>query len=100
LVELGVNPANVSSRKGFKPGTRECTTCQSTRYLGRTGIHELLIIDDEIRSLVLQRVDSNSIKNAASKRGFLTLRADGARKVMMGQTSVEEVLLATHEEFS
>lgn len=100
LHELGLNPAAVKDRQVFKPGSRDCSACQNNRYSGRTGIHELLLIDDEVRSLILQRVDSNSIKSAATKRGFLTLRADGARKVLRGLTSVEEVLLATHEEFT
>jgi general secretion pathway protein E len=98
LRELGLNPQSVTLRTAFRPGTRECVRCQNTRYTGRTGIHELLIIDDQIRSLILQRVDSNTIKSAATKNGFETLRVDGAHKVLEGVTSVEEVLLATHEE--
>jgi general secretion pathway protein E len=98
LRELGLNPQTVTLRTAFRPGTRECARCQNTRYTGRTGIHELLVIDDQVRSLILQRVDSNTIKNAAMKNGFETLRIDGAHKVLEGTTSVEEVLLATHEE--
>lgn len=98
LRELGLNPQTVTLRTAFRPGTRECVRCQNTRYSGRTGIHELLVIDDQVRSLILQRVDSNTIKNAAIKNGFETLRIDGAHKVLEGHTSVEEVLLATHEE--
>lgn len=100
LLELGLDPASVKSRKAFRPGTNECQNCHNTRYSGRSGIHELLIIDDEIRTLILQRVDSNSIRNCALKRGFQTLRMDGARKVLSGVTSVEEVLMVTHEEMS
>lgn len=99
LVELGLNPAQVKSRQAYRPGTQPCQECQNNRYSGRTGIHELLLIDDEIRSLILQRTDSNSIRATAQRRGFSTLRADGAHKVLSGVTSVEEVLLATHEEF-
>ncbi|MCL4139088.1 UNVERIFIED_CONTAM: hypothetical protein GTU68_044737 [Idotea baltica] len=69
-----------------------------TGYTGRTSIHELLVIDDQIRNLILQRVDSNTIKNEAIKKGFLTLRSDGAAKVLEGITSVEEVLMVTHED--
>lgn len=98
LRELGLNPQTVTLRTAFRAGSRECVRCQNTRYTGRTGIHELLVIDDQIRSLILQRVDSNTIKNAATKNGFETLRIDGAHKVLEGITSVEEVLLATHEE--
>ncbi|MCO6431871.1 MAG: type II secretion system ATPase GspE [Deltaproteobacteria bacterium] len=97
--ELGLAPESIKSRKAFKAGTKECSACQNTRYVGRSGIHELLVIDDAIRALILQRVDSGTIKAQAMKRGFSTLRMDGARKVLAGITSVEEVLLATHEEF-
>lgn len=98
LRELGLHPASLNSRTAYRPGSSECPTCQNTRYTGRTGIHELLIIDDHIRPLIMQRSDSNTIKNVAMRHGFMTLRADGARKVLEGTTSVEEVLLATHEE--
>lgn len=98
LRELGVNPGSFPSRRAFKPGSAPCSVCQNTRYIGRTGIHELLLIDDAVRGKILQRLDSSSIKAAAQGQGFRTLRIDGAHKVTEGQTSVEEVLLATHEE--
>ncbi|RME58039.1 MAG: type II secretion system protein GspE, partial [Candidatus Dadabacteria bacterium] len=98
LKELGINPAEVKQRSAFKPGTKQCTHCQNIRYLGRTGIHELLIITDKIRSLIVQRADSSQIKNAAMTEGFEPLRVDGGFKVLQGLTSVEEVLLVTHEE--
>jgi general secretion pathway protein E len=100
LLELGLVPSTVTQRSVFRPGKVACHSCQSTGYTGRLGIHELLIIDDTVRSLILQRVDSNSIKNAALKRGFQTLRYDGAQKVLEGHTAVEEVLLVTHEDIS
>lgn len=98
LLELGVDPKSVKSRTAYRPGGKECQNCHALGYSGRTGIHELLMIDDELRSLILQRVDSGSIKNAAQRKGFETLRMDGARKVLAGMTSVEEVLMVTHEE--
>ncbi len=98
LHELGVDPTSLSSRRAYRPGTKPCGTCQGFRYMGRSGIHELLLIDDAVRSAILQRLDSGSIKAAATKQGFLTLRADGVQKVLSGITSVEEVLLATHED--
>jgi general secretion pathway protein E len=88
----------VSKRQIFKRGDTPCTHCQNTGYTGRTGIHELLVMNDEARSLVLQRVDSGTIKNAMLKHGFETLRVDGARKILEGVTSLEEVLMVTHEE--
>lgn len=98
LRELGVDPSTIGERTVAAPGTRDCSACQNTRYSGRTGIHELLLIDDTMRGLILERKDSNSIKNAAVRNGFRALRADGAQKVLAGITSVEEVLLVTHEE--
>jgi general secretion pathway protein E len=98
FVELGLDPASVPSRIAYRPGSAPCETCHGNRYLGRTGIHELLIIDDEIRSLILQRMDSNTIKQSAQKRGFQTLRLDGAMKILQGETSLEEVVSMTHEE--
>jgi len=100
LRELGADPDSIPHRDAFRPGNTECAVCQNTRYSGRTGIHELLVIDDRIRSLILQRVDSNSIRNKALEHGFATLRMDGVTKILQGATSVEEVLLATHEEQS
>ena len=98
--ELGVDPSKISSRQIFRPGNTQCPTCQGTGYTGRLGIHEILVIDDEVRAQILQRTDSNSIRTSAIKRGFSTLRMDGARKVFIGQTSVEEVILASHDDFA
>ena len=98
LRELSLNPAEIQNRQAFHPGSGTCSRCQGSGYSGRLGIHELLLIDDEVRSQILQQADSNSIKNAALKRGFASLRADGGRKVLAGLTSVEEVLLASHDD--
>lgn len=98
LRELGIISTASIGQTVYRPGTADCKHCQNTHYTGRTGIHELLVIDDELRSLILQRVDSSTLKNTAIKRGFDTLRMDGGRKVMAGITSVEEVLLATHDD--
>ena len=57
-----------------------------------------MAIDDEIRGLVSKNVDAKTIKAAATRKGMGTLRADGARKVLSGITSVSEVIRATEEE--
>ncbi len=98
LRELSLNPDQVITRQAFRAGNGDCPHCQGSGYSGRLGIHELLMIDDEVRSQILQRLDSNSIKNSAIKRGFATLRADGGKKVLAGLTTVEEVLLASHDD--
>ncbi|MCB0332611.1 MAG: type II secretion system ATPase GspE [Bdellovibrionales bacterium] len=100
ILELGLDPKDLRTRRAYHPGTKECDHCQNTRYTGRTGIHELLLVDEKIKTLILQRMDSSTIRTSAAERGFETLRVDGALKVLEGITSVEEVLLATHEEVS
>ena len=58
-----------------------------TGYRGRTGIYELLVIDDTIRTLVMQQANANTIKTAALQRGMRTLLDDGARKILQGRTT-------------
>src|SRR5216684_3887508 len=75
-----------------------CPTCGQNGYRGRTGIYEFLLVDDEIRQLVLKNVDSGTIKKAAVSKGMDTLLEDGAKKVLGGQTSIAEVLSITQED--
>ena len=75
-----------------------CDKCMQTGYRGRTGIYELLLINDDVRSLILQNVNSQLIKNKATEIGMTTLRADGAKKVLEGITSIEEVARVTQED--
>ncbi|MBN1653211.1 MAG: type II secretion system ATPase GspE [Deltaproteobacteria bacterium] len=72
-----------------------CDACAGTGYRGRTGIYELLIIDEPIRYEILNSSDSNRITRVARERGLSILREDGARQVVQGITSPEEVLAAT-----
>jgi general secretion pathway protein E len=75
-----------------------CSKCSKSGYLGRMGIYELLLLDNEIRHLALKNTDSNSIKQAAVARGMRTLRDDGCGKVLAGVTTVEEVMMITAED--
>ena len=77
---------------------RGCPECRGDGYRGRTGIYELLVVDDEIRGLIMGNVDSNTIKKRAIKKGMLTLRDDGTRKVFAGETSIAEVLRVTQDD--
>ncbi|MCB0320919.1 MAG: type II secretion system ATPase GspE, partial [Bdellovibrionales bacterium] len=76
--ELGLSPSILPHRNAYRPGDINCDSCQNTRYMGRTGIHELLVIDEHLKTLILQRADSSTIRNAAVARGFEPLRIDGA----------------------
>ena len=75
-----------------------CPACQNTGYQGRTGIYELMLVDDDVRALILKSVDSSTIKRAAVEHGMLTLLQHGAYKVARGITSAAEVLSVTAED--
>ncbi|MGE0758938.1 MAG: GspE/PulE family protein [Pirellulaceae bacterium] len=72
-----------------------CRQCRQTGYSGRLGIYELMVTTDDIRQLAHDGVSTWKIKQAAVEQGMLTLRTDGWRKVLRGETSVDEVLTAT-----
>lgn len=69
-----------------------CSFCKNTGYYGRTSIYELVVLDEEIRSLVISKASSNVIKAAAIKKGMKTLKDNGLKKVMQGITTIEEVI--------
>jgi general secretion pathway protein E len=75
-----------------------CANCLETGYRGRSGIYELLTIDDEVRRLILKNVDAGTIKRYAVSSGMRTLLMDGARKALSGQTTPEEVLRVAKDE--
>ena len=75
-----------------------CAACSQTGYRGRTGIFELLILDDEVRRLIGTKADSSLIKQAAIAKGMVTLKQEGAEKVLLGQTTLEEVMRITQQE--
>ncbi|MEA1995076.1 MAG: type II secretion system protein GspE, partial [Campylobacterota bacterium] len=77
-----------------------CDRCRKTGYLGRTGIFELLIIDNEIRSMVTEKIDAQKIKTFAVSKGIKTLRMDGLNKVLEGTTTLEEVLRVTQKDYA
>jgi general secretion pathway protein E len=96
LLGLGLDPKTLPNKTVCRG--KGCDYCLGTGYRGRSGIFELLHIDDEIRQLVLDRISSNVIKKKAIEKGMLTLRGDGALKVAKGITTIEEVLRITQEE--
>lgn len=98
LVNLGLpNPEESLEKETFyKPVG--CPECFGGGYRGRCGIHELLIIDDEVRSLVMQNSPASILKRTATVNGMLTLRQDGAEKVLRGWTSIDEVMRVTAED--
>ena len=96
LAELGLKAEDLP--EGHLYRAKGCPVCKNTGYRGRTGIYELLRVDEATRALVMKGADAGTIKDDARRRGMLTLRDDGTRKLVRGVTSAEEVLRVTHEE--
>jgi len=72
-----------------------CSFCNNKGYKGRTAIHEIMLLDDEIREQILKKVSKDTIRDLARKKGMTTLREDGLQKVLAGITTIEEVMRVT-----
>ncbi|OGR72286.1 MAG: hypothetical protein A2089_09405 [Elusimicrobia bacterium GWD2_63_28] len=95
--EIAVFEANnvkvPAGAKVFKP--KGCDICKGTGFKGRCGMHELLILNDEIRLQLLKDPSAIPVKEIAMKNGMRTIAMDGLEKVLMGLTTVKEVLGGT-----
>lgn len=77
---------------------RGCSHCMDTGYSGRTSIHELFPLDDEMHRVIMSGADATSLHAAARSQGMITLYEDGLRKVVLGHTSLEEVMRVTQDQ--
>ncbi|MHC4983329.1 MAG: GspE/PulE family protein [Planctomycetota bacterium] len=93
LMELGLTPEDVAGRK-FYHGAG-CDYCRGTGYSGRVGIFELMLLDDELRDMIMAHRSTNVIREAARKRGMRTLRESGLLAIYDGVTTIEEVVAQT-----
>lgn len=91
---MNMTRAEISGKKIYRAGDG-CEECGGVGYTGRMGIHELMILDDEIRETLLASQDSNKIKKKAIERGMKTLRDSAIQKVCLGLTSLEEAIANT-----
>jgi general secretion pathway protein E len=92
LAELGERHAGVAL---YAPSG--CAACNGTGYSGRTGIYELLTIDDEAKRLIHGKEAEHQLRAHAAAHGMQSLRQDGRRWVLSGDTSLEEVVRVTRE---
>src|SRR5205085_8505762 len=93
LRALSIDPTTVQGAN-FKKG-KGCKNCNNTGNRGRFGIFEIFVIDDEARKLIYEKVSSSVLRSRAREMGMRTLREDGARKVIAGLTTADEVIKAT-----
>jgi type II secretion system protein E len=96
LRKIGYPEAEIETAK-FWRGTG-CEKCRELGYQGRMGIYELLILNEALRPLILNRAAASTIAQKAMELGMRTLRADGWNKTRAGLTTIEEVLRVTQTE--
>jgi general secretion pathway protein E len=112
LCEHCKSPVELSSeyveQSGMKPFVSDipvtvfqatgCSECSQTGYSGRTSIHELFVLDDDMHRVIMSGADATLLHAAARRQGMITLYEDGLRKVVSGVTSLEEVLRVTQDQ--
>lgn len=96
LKRIGLTLEDLKGRQIFRPVG--CPNCLETGYAGRTGIHEILMMQDAIRSEMMKGSDASTIRKVAQHGGMRTLREDAAQKVLMGWTTIEEILRVTAQD--
>lgn len=93
LMELDLTPQLTAGRIFFRGAG--CDYCRGTGYSGRSAIYEIMVLDDQVRNLIMQRASTNKIREAARKRGMRTLRETGLLAIYDGITTIEEVVSQT-----
>ncbi|HLZ90089.1 MAG TPA: type IV-A pilus assembly ATPase PilB [Candidatus Acidoferrum sp.] len=93
LIDAGYSPEEAKKTKIYHG--KGCSTCNKGGYKGRTGLYEVMEINDELRELILVGASALELKKKAIEQGMITLRRSGLIKVGLGQTTMEEVLRET-----
>ena len=93
LLELEIDPARAVGKKFYRGAG--CSTCSNTGYKGRIGLFELLILDDELRDMIMENKTTDDIRNVAKSKGMTLLRDMGIDYVFDGTTTAEEVIRET-----
>ncbi|MGD9587868.1 MAG: GspE/PulE family protein [Pyrinomonadaceae bacterium] len=96
LFESGLRPSEMADRIFFR--NVGCDACNHTGYRGRTAIHELLDMSDQIREMIIERRPGSEIRRQAEKEGLSSLRESAVKKVFNGQTTLYEINRVTFVE--
>jgi type IV pilus assembly protein PilB len=96
LKTVGLRPEQVAGKTLYQAAG--CKQCGGHGYRGRMGVYELLEMNSVIRELTFQQASSLKIRNEARQNGMTTLQEDGVRKVLLGTTTIDEVLTITHRD--
>ena len=92
-MELELRPDDVAGRT-FYYG-KGCETCNNTGYKGRLGLYEIMLLDDDMRDMIIKHASTQVLRMEARKRGMRTLRSAGLLAIFDGITTIEEVVRET-----
>ena len=95
LLELALRPRDVEGKEFFRGRGKGCKLCRGSGYKGRKGIFEILVMDDDLRELVMKQASTTVLRAEARKRGMRTLRESGLMAIYNGETTIEEVVRET-----
>jgi type IV pilus assembly protein PilB len=93
LADLELSPSDVRGKKFYRG--KGCDNCNRTGYKGRVGLFELMMLNDEIRDMIIRNASTDELREAARKIGMVTLREAGMAAVFAGTTTAEEVIRET-----
>jgi type IV pilus assembly protein PilB len=90
---LELSPSDVKGKKFYRG--KGCDNCNRTGYKGRVGLFELMLLNDEIRDMIIRNASTDELRDSARKIGMVTLREAGMDAVFAGTTTAEEVIRET-----
>ena len=93
LFDLEIKREDLGDRKFYRGAG--CNSCASTGYKGRVGLFELMILDDDLRDLIMQNAPTDKLRAAAAEKGMILLRQAGMKFIFDGTTSGEEIIRET-----
>jgi len=93
ILDLGMKIEQFKGKKVYKG--RGCEVCNNTGYKGRVGLFELMIMNDELREMVMTNAAVDELRNVAEKHGMVTLRTAGMNFAYEGTTTLDEVVRET-----
>ena len=93
LIELNLTPEQVEGKPFFFG--KGCDKCNNTGYKGRMGLHELIIVDDDIRDAISGSLSTDDLRAVCEKKGMISLRESGMRAIHRGKTTIDEVVRET-----
>jgi type IV pilus assembly protein PilB len=93
LLDMQLTPDKIAGKKFYRG--RGCEACNNSGYRGRRGLFELMIMNDEIRDMIMRNASTDDLRTAAQGYGMVTLRDAGLIAIFAGDTTIEEVLRET-----